>query len=103
MIPTVKISSLRHSSLTYGPAQAGIAKAVVQCIEDGIIPEVMADDIVIIVNVFVHPSASARKRIFINNYKATRNAIRKAMEGLPSLKDTIKNAENARHPLRNDP
>ncbi len=103
MIPTVKISSLRHASLTYGPAQAAIAKAVVQCVEDGILPKEMAEEIVLIVNVFVHPSASARKRVFINNYKATRNAIRKAMEGLPTIEDNIRNAENARHPLRNDP
>ena len=103
MIPTVKVSSLRHASLTYGPAQAAIAKAIVQCVEDGILPKEMAEDIVIIVNVFVHPSASARKRVFINNYKATRNAIRKAMEGLPTVNDNIQNAENARHPLRNDP
>lgn len=103
MIPTVKITSLRHASLTYGPAQAAVAKAVMQCVEDGILPRELADDIVIIVNVFVHPSASARKRIFINNYKATRNAIRKAMEGMPTVEDGINNAENARHPLRNDP
>jgi 4-hydroxy-tetrahydrodipicolinate synthase len=103
MIPTVKVSSLRHASLTYGPAQAAIAKAVIQCVEDGILPREIADDIVIIVNVFVHPSASARKRVFINNYKATRNAIRKAMEGLPTVDNGIQNAENARHPLRNDP
>jgi 4-hydroxy-tetrahydrodipicolinate synthase len=103
MIPTVRPTSLRHASLTYGPAQSAIAKAVMQCVEDGILPKELADDIVIIVNVFVHPSASARKRVFINNYKATRNAIRKAMEGLPTVDDGIKNAENARHPLRNDP
>jgi 4-hydroxy-tetrahydrodipicolinate synthase len=103
MIPTVKVSSLRHASLTYGPAQAAIAKAVVQCVDDGILPKEMAEDIVLIVNVFVHPSASARKRVFINNYKATRNAIRKAMEGLPTLEDNVRNAESARHPLRNDP
>ncbi|MFX0059316.1 MAG: 4-hydroxy-tetrahydrodipicolinate synthase [Candidatus Hodarchaeota archaeon] len=103
MIPTVKITSLRHASLTYGPAQAAVAKAVMQCIEDGILPKELADDIVIIVNVFVHPSSSARKRVFINNYKATRNAIRKAMEGVPTVDDGINNAENARHPLRNDP
>ena len=54
-------------------------------------------------NVFVHPIASSRKRIFINNYKATRNAIRKAMEGLPNADNGIENAESARHPLRNDP
>jgi 4-hydroxy-tetrahydrodipicolinate synthase len=103
MIPTVKPTSLRHASLTYGPAQAAIAKAVMQCVEDGILPKELVDDIVLIVNVFVHPSASARKRVFINNYKATRNAIRKAMEGLPTVNDGIENSENARHPFRNDP
>ncbi|HUW90282.1 MAG TPA: 4-hydroxy-tetrahydrodipicolinate synthase [Candidatus Nanopelagicaceae bacterium] len=103
MIPTVKVTSLRHASLTYGPAQAAVAKAVMKCVEDGILPKEAAEDILIIVNVFVHPSASARKRVFINNYKATRNAIRKAMEGLPTVDDGIKNAENARHPFRNDP
>ncbi|MFX1554978.1 MAG: 4-hydroxy-tetrahydrodipicolinate synthase [Promethearchaeota archaeon] len=103
MIPTIRPTSLRHASLTYGPAQAAIAKAVMQCVEDGILPKELADDIVLIVNVFVHPSASARKRIFINNYKATRNAIRKAMEGVPTVDDGIENAENARHPFRNDP
>ncbi|MFX1387766.1 MAG: 4-hydroxy-tetrahydrodipicolinate synthase [Promethearchaeota archaeon] len=103
MIPTVRPISLRHASLTYGPAQAAIAKAVMQCVEDGILPKELADELVIIVNVFVHPSASARKRVFINNYKATRNSIRKAMEGLPTVDDGIENAENARHPFRNDP
>ncbi|MFX0017574.1 MAG: 4-hydroxy-tetrahydrodipicolinate synthase [Promethearchaeota archaeon] len=103
MIPTVRPISLRHASLTYGPAQAAIAKAIMQCVEDGILPKELVDEIVIIVNVFVHPSASARKRIFINNYKATRNAIRKSMEGLPSIDDGIENAESARHPFRNDP
>ena len=103
MIPTVKITSLRHASLTYGPAQAAVAKAVMKCVEDGILPKEAAEDILIIVNVFVHPSASARKRVFINNYKATRNAIRKAMEGLPTVDDGIENAESARHPFRNDP
>ncbi|MHA2400965.1 MAG: 4-hydroxy-tetrahydrodipicolinate synthase [Promethearchaeota archaeon] len=103
MIPTIRPTSMRHASLTYGPAQAAIAKAIMQCVEDGILPKELAEEIVIIVNVFVHPSASARKRIFINNYKATRNAIRKAMEGLPTVDDGIKNAESARHPFRNDP
>jgi 4-hydroxy-tetrahydrodipicolinate synthase len=103
MIPTIRPTSLRHASLTYGPAQAAIAKAVAQCVEDGILPKETSDDIVLIVNVFVHPSASARKRVFINNYKATRNAIRKAMEGLPTVDDSLANKDNARHPFRNDP
>jgi len=103
MIPTVKPSSLRHASLVYGPAQAAIAKAIMQCVEDGILPKELSEKLVMIVNVFVHPSASSRKRVFINNYKATRNAIRKAMESQPSVNEALENKENARHPFRNDP
>jgi 4-hydroxy-tetrahydrodipicolinate synthase len=103
MIPTVKPTSLRHASLVYGPAQAAIAKAVMQCVEDGILPKDLSEELVMIVNVFVHPSASSRKRVFINNYKATRNAIRKAMELQPSVDEALENKESARHPFRNDP
>ena len=103
MIPTVKVSSLRHSSLVYGPAQAAIGKAIMQCVEDGIIPSELTEELVMIINVFVHPTASRRKRVFINNFKATRNAIRKALEGHPDVSEALENKENARHPLRNDP
>jgi 4-hydroxy-tetrahydrodipicolinate synthase len=103
MIPTVKVTSLRHASLTYGPAQAAVAKAIMQCVEDGILPRQASEELVIIANIFVHPSASSRKRVFINNYKATRNAVRKAMEGQPTVDEALSNKENARHPLRNDP
>ncbi|NIQ32270.1 MAG: hypothetical protein GTN80_01240, partial [Nitrososphaeria archaeon] len=54
------------------------------------------------VNVFVHPNSSRRKRVYINNYKATRHAIRKAMEGRPTSKELSENKSRARHPLRHD-
>ncbi|TFG00757.1 MAG: 4-hydroxy-tetrahydrodipicolinate synthase [Promethearchaeota archaeon] len=103
MIPTVNVKSLRHASLVYGPAQAAIGKAIMDCVNDGIIPKDIEDSLMIIANIFVHPTASRRKRIYINNYKATRNAIRKAIEGQPTAEEAINNRNNARHPLRNDP
>ncbi|MFX1251268.1 MAG: 4-hydroxy-tetrahydrodipicolinate synthase [Promethearchaeota archaeon] len=101
MIPTVIPVNLRHASITYGPAQAAVAKAIVQSIEDGILPE--SDDIVMIANVFVHPAASRRKRVYINNYKAMRHAIRKCMENRATLEENLENLRNARHPFQNDP
>jgi len=98
IVPTVPVKGLRHASMVYGPAQAGVAKAVVKSVEDGILPA--SEELVLIANVFVHPSATRRRRVFINNYKAMRHAIRKAMEGRPSVEETIENADNARHPLR---
>ena len=61
MIPTVKIRDLRQSSLVYGSAQAAIGKAIMKCVEDGIIPKEAAEDLMIVVNVFVHhPPPSTR-------------------------------------------
>jgi 4-hydroxy-tetrahydrodipicolinate synthase len=98
MVPTVSVKGMRDASLVYGPAQEGVAKAVAQSVEDGILPE--TDEIALLVNVFVHPTASRRKRIYINNFKATRHAIRKAMENRPNAKDIIKNSKYSRHPFR---
>jgi len=101
MIPTVTPRNMRHASLVYGAAQAAVAKAIVQSVEDGILPA--ADEIAMIANVFVHPAASRRKRVYINNYKAMRHAIRKAMENRTTLEENLENKRNARHPLQNDP
>ena len=98
LVPTVPVKGMREASMAYGPAQAAVAKAVAKSVEDGILPA--TDDLVLIANVFVHPSASRRNRVFINNYKAMRHAIRKAMEGRPTAKEAVENADNARHPLR---
>jgi 4-hydroxy-tetrahydrodipicolinate synthase len=98
IVPTVPVKGLRNASMVYGPAQAGVAKAVAVSVEDGIIPD--TDELILIANVFVHPSASRRKRVFINNFKAMRHAIRKAMEGRPTVKESTENARRARHPFR---
>ncbi len=98
IVPTVPVRSLRQASMVYGPAQAGVAKAVAKSVEDGILPA--TDELVIIAKVFVHPTATDRHRVFINNFKAMRHAIRKAMEGRPTPEETTEHAENARHPFR---
>ena len=98
MVPTVSVKGMRDASLIYGPAQEGVAKAVAQSVDDGILPE--TDEIALIANVFVHPTASRRKRIYINNFKAMRHAIRKAMESRPSAKEVVKKSKYSRHPFR---
>ena len=62
-----------------------------------------ADDIVLIVNAFVHPSASIAKRVSFNNYKAVRQAVRKAIEGRPTMKELVNEKVSARHPFRYAP
>jgi formaldehyde-activating enzyme len=103
LVPTVSIKGMRDASLVYGPAQAGAAKAVVDSVADGTIPESAVDDIVIIANVFVHPAAVDRKRVYINNYKAMRHAVRRAVEDWPSTQELTENKERAKHPFKYTP
>ncbi|WXG43558.1 MAG: 4-hydroxy-tetrahydrodipicolinate synthase [Promethearchaeati archaeon SRVP18_Atabeyarchaeia-1] len=103
IMPTVTIRNLRQSQMIFGPAQAGVAKGVVDSVADGIIPKGALDDLVIVANVFVHPSAVDRHRVFINNWKAMRQAIRRAMEGRPTAEELERDKEAARHPFKHTP
>ncbi|MEM2106604.1 MAG: 4-hydroxy-tetrahydrodipicolinate synthase [Candidatus Bathyarchaeia archaeon] len=103
IIPTVTIKSMRQASMVYGPAQAAVAKAVVDSVAEGLIPERSVESLVIMVNVFTHPSAVDRRRVYINNYKAVRHAIRRAIEGRPTIDELLENKERAKHPFKYSP
>jgi len=103
IVPTVTITSMRQASMVYGPAQTAVAKAVVDSVADGTIPKEAADDLIIITNVFVHPSAVDRQRVYINNYKAMRHAIRKTIEGRPTMDELVENKDRSKHPFKYTP
>ncbi|MEM3627426.1 MAG: 4-hydroxy-tetrahydrodipicolinate synthase [Candidatus Bathyarchaeia archaeon] len=103
IVPTVTIASMRQASMVYGPAQTAVAKAVMDSVADGTIPKEVVEDLIIIANVFVHPTAVDRQRVYINNYKAMRHAIRKAIEGRPTLDELIENKDRAKHPFKYTP
>lgn len=103
IVPTVTIRSMRQASMVYGPAQTAVAKAVIDSVADGIIPKEAADELIIIANVFVHPTAVDRQRVYINNYKAMRHAIRKAIEGRPTIDELIENKDRSKHPFKYTP
>ena len=103
MVPTVTIRTAKQRRLFYEHAAEGVKLAIRLSIEDGFLPQAILDDVVLIANVFVHPSASIAKRIEFNNYKATRYAIRKALEGRPTVEELINEKAAARHPFRYAP
>jgi 4-hydroxy-tetrahydrodipicolinate synthase len=103
IVPTVTITSMRQASMIYGPAQTAVAKAVVDSVADGTIPRPAIDELVIIANVFVHPTAVDRQRVYINNYKAMRHAIRKTMEGRPTMDELVENKDRSKHPFKYSP
>ena len=101
--PTVTIVNEPHKQMVYGVAQKAVADAVKRTITDDIIPEEMIADIVIAANVFVHPSAVNAKRVHINNFRAVRHAIRRAIERRQTKDEIVKNIDSARHPFAYNP
>ncbi len=103
LVPTVTVRTAKQRRLFYEHAAQGVNLAIRLSVEDGFLPEAILDDVVLIVNAFVHPAASIAKRVDFNNYKATRYAIRKALEGRPVVEELINEKAAARHPFRYAP
>ena len=77
------IESDFHGPATWGASQAGIAKAVAEALENGTLPPEAENDWVVVSANWVNPKTDDLDAVFENNYKACRNAIVAAMEGLP--------------------
>jgi len=103
LVPTVTIRTERQRHLFYERAAAGVRMALQASIEDGFLPQALLDDLALIANAFVHPAASIGKRVELNNYKAMRQAIRKAIEGRPTYEELVSECAAARHPFRYAP
>jgi formaldehyde-activating enzyme len=101
--PTVTITSEKHKKMVYDVAQKAVADAIRRTITDTIIPEELVPDLVIAVNVFVHPSAVNPTRVHINNFISVRHALRRAIEGRQSVEEIIARKDSARHPFAYNP
>jgi 5,6,7,8-tetrahydromethanopterin hydro-lyase len=99
MVNKVTIKGVSQAVLMYGPAQAAVAKAVMDCVSEGIIPLEMAEDILIIVSVFIEWDAKDKKKVYDNNYLATKFAIERAITGKPTVKEVLAKKDSAKHPF----
>lgn len=93
---TIKRSS--QAVQMFGPAQRGVARAVVECVEDGTIPADEADDLYVCVGVFIHWEATDDAKIEQWNYEATKISLKRAIAGEPKAKDVVAQ-KNAEHPF----
>ena len=101
--PTVTITTEHHKQLVYEVAQRAVRDAILRTVTDGILPEELLGDIAVAVNVFVHPKANNRKRVHINNFRATRFALRRAIEGRQATDEIVARRFSARHPFAYNP
>ena len=83
----------------FGPAQRGVAKAVVDSVKAGIIPEAEAENVFICVGVFIHWEAEDNTKIQDWNYEATKIAIARAVKGEPKIAEVIAQEDVMHHPL----
>jgi len=74
-----------HGKLTWGAAQAGVARGVGLAVEEGVIERNQVGDLVLIVAVWVNPSADDTRAVYENNATATLRALRNGMSGGPGM------------------
>ncbi|MEM2622193.1 MAG: formaldehyde-activating enzyme [Candidatus Nezhaarchaeales archaeon] len=99
IVPKVTIRNMNQVELIFGPAQYAVAKAVADSVAEGLIPKELADELVIICGVFIHPSAKDKDKVFKNNYEATKLAIKRAMAGEPKVEEVLEKKDAAIHPF----
>jgi 5,6,7,8-tetrahydromethanopterin hydro-lyase len=98
MITKVTMKKSAQVMQMFGPAQAAVARAVVDSVAEGVIPKAQAEEWVIVCGVFIAPSANSNAKIYKNNYEATKQAIKNAVKGQPTIDEIIAKKET-KHPF----
>ncbi len=99
IIPKVTVANMEDANKIFGPAQAAVAKAVADAVEEGIIPMNKLDEWFIIISVFIHPDATDYRRIYQYNYGATKLAIQRALKSYPPIEKIFYDKDRAKHPV----
>jgi 5,6,7,8-tetrahydromethanopterin hydro-lyase len=95
----VTIKGATQAVQMFGPAQAAIARAVVDSVREGIIPQDRVDDMCVVVGVFIHWEATDDKKIYDWNYQATKESVARALSGEPTVQTVLDGEAAARHPF----
>lgn len=102
MVSKVTVNNSRYTNILMGTVQAAIANGVLDAVRAGDIPKSKANDLGIIVSVWLDPSIVDEKQVdfeilFRTNREATAKAIRKAMNHEPDIDWLLKNQDKVTH------
>jgi 5,6,7,8-tetrahydromethanopterin hydro-lyase len=100
MFNKVTIKGAKQAVQMFGPAQRAVAMAVADCVEDGTIPADEADNVFVCVGVFIHWQAEDDKKIQDFNYRATKEALKRAVAGEPKARDVVAKKGTVQHPFQ---
>ena len=102
MVSKVTVKENRYTNILMGTVQAAIANGVLDSVRNGDIPKERANDLGVIVSVWLNPSVSNddnldHKILFDIHRKATSQAIHKAMTNKPDIDWLLDNQESIIH------
>ena len=101
MVSKVTVKNEKYTNILMGSVQAGIANGVLDAVRAGDIPKEKANDLGIIVSVWLDPSVTEvevdHNILFETNRQATAKAIHKAMHNEPSIDWLLKNQSSITH------
>ncbi|MCS5565678.1 MAG: formaldehyde-activating enzyme [Methylococcales bacterium] len=102
MVSKVTVNNNRYTNILMGTVQAAIANGVLDAVREGYIPKEKANDLGIIVSVWLNPSVIKddnldHKILFEIHRKAMKESIRKAMGNQPDIDWLLENQDQITH------
>lgn len=94
------IRDANHETMTWGPAQAGVAAGITSALLDGVLPAEAEDGWLVIALVWVDWKASKAQQVYANNLKAAYAACQRAMTpGWPDRRTLAEGVANVSNPF----
>ena len=102
MVSKVTVKDSKYTNILMGTVQAAVANGVLDAVRSGDIPKEKANDLGIIVSVWLNPMVTEQKdldhQVLFNIHReATAKAIRKAMRNEPSIDWLLENQDKIVH------
>jgi 5,6,7,8-tetrahydromethanopterin hydro-lyase len=101
MVSKVTVKTTKYTNILMGTVQAAIANGVLDSVRAGDIPKSKANDLGVIVSVWLDPAVLTEKVdfevLFRTHREATAKAIRKAMHNEPSIDWLLENQDKVVH------
>ncbi len=102
MTTKMTVRSSDYVELLGGIVQAATGDAIVDCLAEGIIPREQAEELCMIIMVWLDPRCATdealdRRDLYRTNYEATKLAIARALKGEPTIDELIANRKTISH------
>ena len=102
MTTKVTVRSGAYVELLGGIVQAATGDAIVDCLAEGILPREHADELCMIIMIWLDPRCASdpaldKRDLYRTNYEATKLAISRAIKGEPTIDELIANRKTISH------